>query len=131
MIAIYRVRVTQLPRGFPRASAIHALLVAALLAFSSGSSLAFEKELTALSSHLTNKIATSGIKKVAVIDFADLRGTVTELGRFIAEELTTQLVNGERGLAVGDRANLRYLLEEHKLSMRGLLNPKNAKKIPI
>jgi len=53
------------------------------------------------------------------------------MGRFIAEELTTSLVLSERPFKTIDRANLRMILEEQKLSMTGLMSPENAKKLKV
>ncbi len=44
---------------------------------------------------LTNQIISSfnqsEVQKIAIIEFADLEGNVTQLGRFIAEELITRI----------------------------------------
>ena len=53
-------------------------------------SFAYEKEIKGISSTITESIAKSGKKTIAVVDFTDLQGNVTELGRFIAEELSVQ-----------------------------------------
>jgi TolB-like protein len=71
----------------------------------------------------------AGAKRITVADFTDLQGQVTELGRFVAEELSTSLVMAKAKFGVIDRANLRTILAEHKLSMSGLVNPDTAKKL--
>ena len=74
---------------------------------------------------LAAKIATPNGTTVAVVDFTDLQGRVTELGRYYAEELSIALVNAG-GLKVVDRAHLRSLLTEHKLQNSGLIDEKTA-----
>lgn len=76
----------------------------------------------------TQKVVGKKNPKIAVTDFTDLQGRPTELGRFLAEQLSVELVNAP-GIAVVDRANLKSILAEHKLSEDGLINPENAKKL--
>lgn len=92
-------------------------------------SLAYEKEIKSLSSSLGESITNSGKKTVAVVDFVDLQGNVTELGRFLAEELSVALSESGKGFEVIDRTHLKTLLKEHQLAMTGLIDPKTAKKI--
>lgn len=89
----------------------------------------YEKEIAALSANLKEQIQTSGKKKVAVVDFTDLQGNITELGRFVAEELSTSLFNAKGSFEVVDRSSLQTLLKEHKLSATGLIDPKDTQKI--
>jgi len=56
----------------------------------------------------------------------DLQGNVTELGRFLAEELSGALVNDSRGFRVIDRAHLKAILQEHKLAATGLIDPQTC-----
>ena len=64
-----------------------------------------------------------------MLDFTDLQGSSSELGRYIAEQLSVDLVMGKHDFAVLDRANLKSILAEHKLTAEGLVNPDNAKKL--
>jgi TolB-like protein len=88
-----------------------------------------DTELAALTEKLAAQIKDHGKKKVAVIDFTDLQGGSSELGRYIAEELTVNFVTGKREFSVLDRANLKSILAEHKLTATGLVDPENAKKL--
>lgn len=92
-------------------------------------SFAYEKELKSLSDTLAGKIAKNSKKSVAVVDFTDLQGNVTELGRFIAEEISVNLTMAEKDFQVIDRNHLKTLLTEHKLSVSGLVDPDTIKKI--
>lgn len=66
---------------------------------------------------------------LAVVDFTDLRGGVTELGRFIAEEMALGLASSGKGLSVIDRTHLKMLMQEHKLNASGLIDPTTARKL--
>jgi hypothetical protein len=88
-----------------------------------------DKELSDLAGKLATQINGQGKKKVAVLDFTDLQGGSSELGKYIAEQLTVNLVMGKRDFSVLDRANLKSILAEHKLTATGLVDPENAKKL--
>ena len=89
-----------------------------------------DKELSTLAGKLAAAIKEHGNKKVTVLDFTDLHGNPHgELGKYIAEQLTVDLVMGKQGFAVLDRANLKSILAEHKLTATGLVDPENAKKL--
>ena len=88
-----------------------------------------DTELANLTERLAGKIQAKDIKKVAVIDFTDLQGGSSELGKYIAEQLTVDFVMTNRVFTVLDRANLKRILAEHKLTATGLIDPDNAKKI--
>ncbi len=103
---------------------------AVVFTFSSlGASTGYETEIDNISKTMADKIADSGKKKVAVVDFTDLQGNVTELGRFIAEEFSTSLLIARKGFTVIDRTHLKTLLKEHKLTAKGLIDPATARKL--
>ena len=85
-------------------------------------------EITGLSGKLSKKMVSRGIKKIASVDFVDLQGRTTELGRYLAEQLSVEMVNQE-GISVVDRANMNSILAEHKLTLTGLVEPENVKKL--
>ena len=89
-----------------------------------------DKALSDLAEKISRSVQKHGKKKIAVVDFTDLQGTPHgELGKYIAEELTVDLVMGKHDFSVLDRANLRSILAEHKLTATGLVDPENAKKL--
>lgn len=90
---------------------------------------AFEGEVERLAGQLVPSIEQAAIGKIAVVDFADLEGQVTHLGRFLAEELSNGLMRQKSGLVVIDRNHLGRILEEQKLSVNGLVNPAEARQI--
>ena len=101
----------------------------ALTLMGTTSARAYENEINSVSAAISGKIATSGKKLVAVIDFVDLQGSVTELGRFLAEEFSTAIAGSGKGFEVVDRANLKMILAEHKLSATGIIDPATARKL--
>jgi len=91
----------------------------------------YQRETDRLAEEIAASVTKSQLRNVAVMDFTDLQGNVQEIGRFIAEELTTSLVLQSRSFKTIDRANLRNILAEQKLTMTGLINPENARKLKI
>jgi TolB-like protein len=89
----------------------------------------YEKELAGLAASISEAIEKAGKTSVAVVDFSDLQGSVTELGRFMAEELSVRLITSGKGISIVDRASLRFIVAEQKLTIAGLVNPENAKKL--
>jgi hypothetical protein len=106
--------------------AVFTLLASSVLAAPDQS---LDKELATLAEQLASASTNANIKKIATLDFTDLQGNPSELGRFIAEQVAVNMVMIKRSFAVVDRANLKRILEEHKLSMSGLVNPENTKKL--
>lgn len=88
-----------------------------------------DKELSDLAAKLASLTKENGKKKVTVLDFTDLQGASSELGKYIAEQLTVELVMVKQGFSVLDRANLKKIMAEHKLTATGLVDPENAKKL--
>ena len=78
---------------------------------------------TAEAPALLERLRSARVRSVAVVDFTDLRGRPTELGRFLAEKLSGELAGGEPSVQVIDRLNLAAVLKEQKLSASGLLDP--------
>jgi TolB-like protein len=91
--------------------------------------LAYEKEIKGLSISMAENIAKAGKKTIAVVDFTDLQGNVTELGRFISEEFSVALAGAGKGFEVVDRTHLESIIAEHKLSATGIIDPQTARKL--
>lgn len=105
------------------------ILAAIFLVVNPHFSIAYEKEINSLSKVMAEKIVTSGKNRVAVVDFTDLQGNVTELGRFIAEEFSVALAGAGKGFKVIDRVHLKSIIKEHKLSATGLIDPTTARQL--
>jgi len=82
-----------------------------------------------MSHGLTRDILKSGKKRVAVVDFTDLKGNITELGRFISEELSVNLTRNSSKYEVIDRAHLKAIMTEHRFAASGLVDPQTIKEI--
>lgn len=93
---------------------------------------AYEKEISDQAEAIAEKLADSDIQTLAVVDFTDLQGNVTELGRFLAEELSIGLAGldaPDGDFEVVDRTHLKAILKEHKLSATGLIDPSTAREV--
>lgn len=90
---------------------------------------AYEKEIKNVSMTIADSISNLGKKTVAVVDFTDLQGNVTELGRFLAEEISIALASSAKNFEVVDRTHLKAIIQEHKLSSTGLIDPQTAIKL--
>jgi hypothetical protein len=88
-----------------------------------------DAELSKLAENLAGQIKDHGSKKVTVLDLTDLDGNTSEIGKYVAEQLTVDFVMKKRDFAVLDRANLKKIMDEHKLTASGLVDPENAKKL--
>src|SRR5271154_2443233 len=89
----------------------------------------YDQEVKQLSAKIAESISKSGRKTVAVVDFTDLEGNVTELGRFLAEEFSVALAGDAKEFEVIDRTNLKTILQEHKLASTGIIDPQTARKL--
>jgi TolB-like protein len=90
---------------------------------------AYEREIKTLASTLAASISNHGKKVIAVVDFTDLQGNANELGRFVAEELSGDLIVAAKRFDVVDRNHLKSIIAENKFSMSGLVDPTTIKKL--
>ena len=105
------------------------ICLASLVMMGTGGASAYNNEILKLSAMMADRIIQTGIQTVAVADFTDLQGNVTELGRFLAEHISVALAGSGRRLMVVDRTHIRTLLKEHKLSSTGLIDPATARQL--
>jgi tetratricopeptide (TPR) repeat protein/TolB-like protein len=113
------------------------LLEIMLTTFTSSLCFALE-ELDVNLDHLASRIVTAMDEnvdktldekiRIAVMDFLDLEGNITSLGRFIAEELTTRLFL-EKRFEVIERQLLDKVLQELKLNVSGFVDPGSAQEL--
>lgn len=87
----------------------------------------FDSQIKKMSDTLVNRLLRTDKKRIAVSNFVDLQGNVTELGKYIAEAFSVELSNTK--LNVIDRSRLKDLLAELKLTEEKLTKPENALKI--
>jgi len=103
-----------------------ALIVAGLPGIAA---LAQQNDLKQIASSLARDMNAGNRHTVTVADFTDLQGNVTELGRFISEELSTQLVIEAKSFTVVERIQLAAILKEHQISVSGLVDPATIRKL--
>lgn len=88
----------------------------------------WDREMSGLANSLSKALLAKGCKTVAAVDFTDLQGQPNELGRFLSEQIGVEIV-ATGVVSMVDRANIKSILAEHKLTEEGLVNPANAKKL--
>lgn len=88
-----------------------------------------QKEIPTVANALADDILATPLRSVAVVDFTNLEGNVTELGRFVAEEMELGLVASRRGLTVVDRSHLKALMQENRLAATGVIDPLTAQRL--
>jgi len=82
-----------------------------------------------LTKQIVPQVQKLGKKRIAVVDFAELDGKVTDLGRYLAEELSASLVLADGTLHIVDRQHLARIIAEQKLSVTGVTEPGAAQKL--
>ena len=65
---------------------------------------------------------------IAVVEFSNLSGGVTDLGRLLSEELITKLFSTGKYKVI-ERFLLNKAIAEHKLQWQGVVDPKSAKEL--
>lgn len=88
-----------------------------------------QQEIRPLVSRLSDGISKAGKKRVGVVDFVDLQGNVTELGRFLAEETSVALLEEAKGFNVIDRSHLKAILQENQMAAAGLTDTQSVMKL--
>jgi len=87
-----------------------------------------EIKLEDLANQIVSSMVEGGKSKIAVIEFLDLDGNITEFGKFLAEELITKLFLTKK-FNVIERNLLNKVMEEHRLKISGLIEPNAAKEL--
>jgi TolB-like protein len=89
---------------------------------------ALSQRVDELSQQIAAKMTAKQKTTVAVVEFADLQGNVTDFGRFLAEELITRLYDAGK-FRVIERQQLNKIIAEQKLSLTGVVDPASAKQL--
>ena len=85
-------------------------------------------KLTDLTNQIINSLTETRKSRIAVIDFSDLEGNVTEFGKYLSEELITRLFKTLR-FEVVERRMLIKVIKEHKLSYTHFFDEESVKDI--
>jgi FlgO protein len=88
---------------------------------------AFDSPLAKITDQIATAVNNANLKAVTVPGFTDLHDNESDLGLFLADQVSAGLV--QRKCAVVDRSNVAKILAEHKLTASGLVDPENAKKL--
>lgn len=87
-----------------------------------------EQRVSDLGQKISTGLTENQKRTIAVVEFSDLRGNITDFGRFIAEELITRL-HETRKFKVIERQLLNRIIAEQKLSLTGMVDPTSAQKL--
>jgi len=87
-----------------------------------------DQRVAELSQQISKEMTLYQKTAIAVVEFTDLRGAVTDFGRFLAEELITRLFQSKK-FKVIERQLLNKILAEQALSLTGVIDPNSAKQI--
>ena len=90
--------------------------------------MSLDEGLNTIADQISESVISEKIRTVAVMDFNDLQGNVTLLGRFIEEELVTRLFQANQ-FKVIERSLLEKALEELKFNLSDLVDPSVAKQL--
>jgi TolB-like protein len=81
-----------------------------------------------LSKQISDGLTENQKQTIAVVEFVDLEGRVTNFGRFVAEELITRLYQTKK-FKVIERQLLTKIVAEQKLSLGGMIDQTSAQKL--
>lgn len=81
-----------------------------------------------LGQQIAKNMETGQKRRIAVLEFTDLQGKVTNFGRYLSEELITRLYDSNR-FKVVERQLLNKVIAEQKLSLTGVVDPASARKL--
>ncbi|HMG75027.1 MAG TPA: FlgO family outer membrane protein [Pyrinomonadaceae bacterium] len=104
------------------------VICAAACASPASAQSALDQRISELSQKISNGLTENQKRTIAVVEFADLRGNVTDFGRFIAEELITHLYETKK-FKVIERQLLNKVITEQKLSLTGMIDQMSAQKL--
>jgi len=85
-------------------------------------------KLTDLTNQIINSLTETKRSRIAVIDFSDLRGNISEFGKYLSEELITRLFMTRR-FEVAERQMLNKIIKEHRLSYTHFFDEESVKEI--
>lgn len=101
------------------------MLVMFSISFAQGS---LDQRVSELSQQISKEMSDYNKKTIAIIEFSDLDGNITNLGKYISEELITKLYLTKK-FKVIERQLLNKIVAEQKLSLTGIIDPNSAKKL--
>lgn len=115
--------------SFPRKSLGVVWVLSALLAIGASPADAYQQDLKKMASDLATRMHAVKHSRVTVVDFVDLDGKPTKLGRFLAQQFQLSLAEPELRLTVVDQSQLSQLLDQVEMLHQGLLDPTTGREI--
>lgn len=112
-------------KALTTAVAVLSILVGASSALAQAS---LSQQLDDLNRQIATKVTAKNKTTIAVVEFADLDGNVTNFGRFLSEELITRLYETQK-FKVIERQLLNQVIKEQKLTLSGIVDPASAKQL--
>src|SRR3972149_11878354 len=76
-------------------------------------------------SQILQQLIQNNKKSVAVSEFTDLGGNITDIGKFVVDEIITRLILSGK-LKIIERKYLSKVLQDHRLSLSKALDPSSA-----
>src|ERR1700733_1839054 len=84
---------------------------------------AFDSQLAVITDKIAEAVTKENLKAVTVAGFTDLHDKESDLGLFLADQVSAGLV--QKKCAVVDCKNIDKILAEHKLTTSGLVDAEN------
>lgn len=94
------------------------IIISIFISFASFAQNDFSTQIQKVADTLSKKIIASGKKKIALTEFSNLDGSVTQLGQFLSDELSSELSNLSGNLTkfeIIERSNLELIFKEKNL----------------
>lgn len=90
---------------------------------------AFDKALSDISSDLAKKLNAKSKKQIVVLYVTDINKSTTVAGKYLADIISTNLVNDSGNFGVFDRDNLNEIASAKKLIAEGYIDVEKAKEL--
>lgn len=81
-----------------------------------------------LSEQISTEMTENRKRTIAVVEFVDLKGIVTDFGRYLSEELITRLFQTKK-FTVIERQMLNKVIAEQKLTLTGTFDQSSARQL--
>jgi TolB-like protein len=87
-----------------------------------------DRRVAELSEQISTEMTENRKKVIAVVEFADLKGNITDFGRLLSEELITRLFQTKK-FTVIERQMLNKVIAEQKLTLTGVFDQSSARQL--
>jgi len=87
-----------------------------------------DQQVDQLARQITESLADRKVATLAILEFPGLDGRVTDLSRYLTEELTTRLFRTGR-FQIVERQHLKRVLDEQRLGATGLIDEASASRL--